>query len=351
MSASVSLSRRSRFSRLSRLRVLAVVAGMPAAAHGRRVEAAPPAPAAVVVSGQPHCPDAAALNGALNGLLPSPGGDEGPDVLQLSRGRDGIDVRLFAPGGALIGEKSLATSGTCEERAQTVAVLVAAWETRWRPGPPAALPGPKAVAETEGPPPAVAPPSAPVPAALAPRGLLVGTVAVRDQAAPLQLETRAGLLMSITGASVAPAVTCDVGVARRDLPFAIAVGVLAVGSHDVPVGQASARWRRIAGTIEVRSRRVSPSFGLEMHAAAALSALSVSGVALPVTSGATLFDPGLVVGLRGQLRAVQLAPWVEASAALWPRTHIVYVKGATDARDLPSFEVFLGAGVAFGAQP
>lgn len=344
MPASVSLSR------AFRLSLLAVIAGTPAAARAATDESAATPSSPVVVSGPLACPDQAALSLALQGMLPARGAGEDPDVLTLSPRPGGLSVRLLAPGGALIGEKDLVTGEGCQARAQTVAVLVAAWETRWRAGSPGALPHsgvvpPVAGAEA----PAAAPPLAPPVAA--PGNVLAETVSTRHEAAPLQLETRAGLLMSIAGGTVAPALSCDVSIARRGGPFAIAVGALAVGDHDVPVGPASARWRRLGATIEARSRMVRPSWTVEMHAAVALTALSISGEALPVTAGDTLFDPGLIVGVRGQLRALAFSPWIEASAALWPETHSVYLRGATDQRDLPPFEVFLGAGVAFGAGP
>jgi hypothetical protein len=155
--------------------------------------------------------------------------------------------------------------------------------------------------------------------------------------------------MSIAGGTVAPAVTFDVGVGRRDAAVSVAVGGLAVGSHDMTVGPANATWRRLGGLVDLRSAVSWPAFSLEVHASAAFTALSVSGGSLPVTSGATLFDPGALVGARGGFRLAHLAPWVEATAALWPRAHSLYVNGGDDSREVPSFEVLLGAGVSFGA--
>jgi len=348
MPAPVSLFRVSSIFRLS---LLGVVAGTSAAAHASTVEPGRTPGAAVVVSGAPACPDASALDAALKGLLPPAEEGEAPDVLQLSPRRDGLDVRLSAAGGALIGQKSLITDQSCKERAQTVAVLVAAWETRWRAGSPGALPRSWAAAAAAERPPVSPPPVAQAPPALAAQpSVPVETLTAPHEAAPLRIEMRAGLLMSIAGGTVAPGGSCDVAVTRRGLPFALAVGALAVGNHDVPVGPASARWRRVGGTLEIRAAVAGPQLALEMHAAAALTALSVGGEALPVTSRTTLFDPGLIVGLRGQLRAVSLSPWIEASTALWPTTHVVFLKGTPDERALPAFEVFLGAGVAFGAR-
>jgi hypothetical protein len=88
---------------------------------------------------------------------------------------------------------------------------------------------------------------------------------------------------------------------------------------------------------------------LELRAGVALTVLGVTGQSFPVTGGATLFDPGLVAGLRGRFRLGRLWPWAEATAAFWPRAHTLYVGGGTaGSADLPSFEALLGAGVSLG---
>jgi len=258
--------RRFRLSSIFRWALLVLAGGMPAPAHGTTLELGAPPSAAVVVSGPLGCPDAAAVGAALKGLLPprqtGEGAGDGPDVLQLSPRRDGLDVRLYAPGGALVGEKSLVTDEACDERAQTVAVLVAAWETRWRAGSPSALPrpSPAAAAETPRPPsPRLATPVPPVPTD--PPGALVETVTTQHQAVPLRIEMRAGLLMSIAGGSVAPALSCDLAFRRRGLPFALAVGAYLVAvmllndgaerSAAIRVAIDSLPWLGVASTMSV----------------------------------------------------------------------------------------------------
>jgi len=292
-----------------------------------------------MVDGAPGCPDAATMKAALNGMLPVRTDDAGPDLLRLSPTADGLDVRLTEAGGAMIGEKRLRATGSCQEQAQTVAVLVAAWETRWRSGAPPALPRPARDATPPSPPAAPSPPTTVTRQDLLPE----------PNAAPLEIETRAGLLASVAGGTVAPAVTCDVGLGTKGSRFAVAVGVLAVAGHDTQVGPATARWQRLGGTIDLRSRLPVPGFSLEMHAAAAFTALSLTGEALPRTNSGTLFDPGVLVGFRARLPVPVVVPWLEATAAFWPAAHTAYVTGTDAQRDLPSFEVLLGAGVSFGA--
>ena len=304
--------------------------------------AVPPVPL-VVISNAPACPAVATLSAALAGMLPARSDAEGPDVLQVTGGPgdDGLDVRLSDTSGLLIGAKRLPGAGSCNDRAQAVAVLVAAWETHWRPDAPMSLP--RAQAEEK-----PSPPPAPVTVATPP-----ASVVRRPEPRPvtLEVETRAGLLASIAGGTVAPAVTCDAGFGTRGGRFAVAVGALGVGNHDAPVGAGSVRWRRLGGTIDLRARLPLSGALLEMHAAAALTALSLGGESLPRTERTTMFDPGALIGLRGRFPVAQLMPWLEATAAIWPVTRTAYVTGTEAQRELPSLEVLLGAGVSFGAAP
>jgi len=156
--------------------------------------------------------------------------------------------------------------------------------------------------------------------------------------------------MSIAAGDLAPAVICDVGFAREGSRFAVAVGALAVGAHAMAVGPGQATWRRIGGLVEVRSEGLTDGLPLEMHAGLAFTAVSISGGSLPVTAGATLLDPGLLVGLRWHPRArtAGLSPWLDVTGALWPATHTLFVSGSDATGELPFVEAMLGLGVSFG---
>ena len=82
---------------------------------------------------------------------------------------------------------------------------------------------------------------------------------------------------------------------------------------------------------------------LHLHGGAALTAVTIEGEKLPMTSGDTLFDPGVTVGLRLAL-AARLGPWVGATAVSWPRAHTLSVGGTSLTGQLPQFEAWLGAG-------
>jgi hypothetical protein len=83
----------------------------------------------------------------------------------------------------------------------------------------------------------------------------------------------------------------------------------------------------------------------------ALTAVTVSGRSFAQTSGTTIFDPGVVVGLRARLRFGSLSPWMELAGAGWPGSHTLNVRGTDSAADLPPFDLFVGGGLAVVLNP
>jgi hypothetical protein len=166
----------------------------------------------------------------------------------------------------------------------------------------------------------------------------------------LQIETGIAALASVTAAGVAPAALLEISWSRRGSPFALGVGALAVAAHATAVASGRGDWRRFGGLLDLKSSTRWTAVELQMHAGVALTALAINGQALPTTSSATLFDPGILVGLRLRLSARRLAPWLEATAASWPRSHSLYVNGSTVSVQLPPFEGLLGAGFSFGRE-
>jgi hypothetical protein len=290
------------------------------------------------VRGNASCPTPAALEGALVGLIPSPAAPSAaPDVVEILDHGGAATVRLSSARGEVIGEKRLPDRLSCAERAQAAAVVVAAWEARLR-GVAAEVRAPMQ------PPPQAAPP-APVAVVVArPNDRVVAPPPAR---APIQVETRAALLASVTSSGVAPAGTFEVSLGRADSPMALELGAVIVGGHSLNVAPGRGVWRRFGGIVELDSVSRWSALALHLHGGAALTAVTIEGEALPMTSGDTVFDPGVTVGLRLAL-AVRLAPWVGATAVSWPRAHRLVVGGTSLTGQLPQFEAWLGAGVTFG---
>jgi len=295
----------------------------------------------LAVRGSTSCPTAAEVSAALVGLVPPSRPLDARDVVELSGQGSSFSIRLRGGGKDVIAERLLPDSPSCEERARTAAVIVAAWEARLRAGAPPMWPLP-----------APAPAPAPLPAPKAGGAdPAVGPVAARAEAPPpepLRVATSAAVLASVAGGGIAPAVMLEAKVLRTGSRFAVGVGALAVGTHATTVASGQGTWRRLGGVVDVESRTSFPAFQLQMHAGLALTALSILGESFPMTAGATIFDPGALAGLRLCYRGERVSPWLEVAAALWPRPHALVVAGSTASANLPPTEALLGVGLSFG---
>jgi len=304
--------------------------------------AATPNPDAVLaVRGGTSCPTAAEVSAALVGLVAPARPSDPPDVVELGGQGPSISIRLRSAGKDVVAERLLPESPSCEERARTAAVIVAAWEARLRAGAPPMWPLP-APAAAPAPASHIEPPPAPSAARV---------VTARPEApprAPMQVATAGAVFASVAAGGIAPAAMLEAKLTRPGSPFALGVGGLAVGTHTMTVASGRGTWRRLGGVIDLESRTSISIVELQLHAALALSAVSILGESFPTTAGATIFDPGALAGLRLCYRGERLSPWLEAGAAYWPRTHALMVAGSTASANLPAAEALLGVGLSFG---
>ena len=297
-------------------------------------------PPAIAVRGDSRCPTAPEVAAALAGLLP-PGAMTGAarEVVELSgQHSTSVSVRLTNAQNQVLAEKRLPESLSCAERARAAAVIVAAWEARFAAPPP--IDGP----------PVQPPPLAPAPPRPAAPGASL-TRAAPPLVAPAAVEVEAGaaVLASLAGGGLAPGIALDLGLSRGNARRALGLTAVAVGTHQEAVGSARGTWRRYGAGVDLRGGARAGAFDLQARAGVLLTALAVTGDGLPQIAGATLFDPGALVGLRARLRAGALAPWLEATAVYWPRMHDLYVRGTSFTAPLPAFESWLCAGVSLGA--
>jgi hypothetical protein len=329
--------------------------------------------------GDTTCPTIAEVGEALAGLA-KPAGSQRPrpqpqqqpppselDIVQLGQDGDSVNVTLANASGEAIASRRLPASLPCAERARAAAVIIAAWQAQLgagarpslpvlpRSAPPPAVPAVSATAmttATKTSEPAVVEP----PVAVAAREPAGGVPAVASRVevpppAPIEIETGAALLASVAAGDIAPAIALDVALFRPRSRFALGASALAVGTHATTIGDGRGSWRRVGAVIDLRTRMRWSIVEVELRAGVAGTALAVTGRALPVTSGATFFDPGIMTGLRSRFRLGRLSPWVEAAAVFWPRAHTLYVSGTASSAELPAFEVFLGLGLGLGGSP
>jgi hypothetical protein len=357
--------------------------------HGSTALARPAAPP-VIVHGTTACPTPGEIDTALVGLLPRDPSQAAADVLEVTSGEETGVIRLVLTNaaGEPVARRSLVAGAVdCAARARTVAVVVAAWEARMRagahpriragdvaagrapapaPAGVAVLPAPAAIADgSPGLAPAPPSPRADAPATADGAGRPADVASTSREAgaegswswSAIEVETGAAFLASVAGGSVAPGASAEIALSRRASSwFSLGLGLLATGTHaaalaDTDVGGRGA-WRRVGGVIDLRSRSTRwRTFELDLRVGVPLTALAIRGQSLPITSGATLFDPGMLAGVRVRTRLGQVTPFLEVAGIVWPRTHTMYVGASASSTDLPAIEGWLTAGVSLVADP
>ncbi|MDB4967303.1 MAG: hypothetical protein JWN44_2992, partial [Myxococcales bacterium] len=151
-----------------------------------------------VVSMSP-CPDSAAINQRLRPLLPSSAGPADRALVQESASAIRVEVRDAA--GVLVGVRGLPLAGSCDDRADAVAVIIAAWESN-------------VARRTE---------AEPAGVALVPEAAAV--VATSPRPSQLTWDVSASFLATIAGGAFAAGASADVTIGKRGFPLAARIGV------------------------------------------------------------------------------------------------------------------------------
>jgi hypothetical protein len=259
-------------------------------------------------------------------------------------------VRLRTGNGALVAEKRLPTVLTCSERADAVAVILAAWEARLQSGARTSLPLPP----DDSPPTgagavsAIAPPPSPPPLASATDLTTAAPAENPVSSPPWQFTLGAGAFGSFAGSDLRGGATIEATAGRRASPYAIGVSGFLVGDHQADLSNGQGAWWRMGATLDGRRTFSADTADLEARLAIALARLEVEGKSFPSTGTDVLVDPGLVGGLRLISQNKTLRPWLDLGLAYWPRTHALMVSGTDRSIDLPHFELMLGVGLSFG---
>lgn len=96
----------------------------------------------LVVEGGAECPGAASIRTELARILPVADrpAKRAREHARVQVSGEAIRVELFTPDGARVGEREVPNDGSCDERARTVAVILAAWITDIHPEYRSALP-------------------------------------------------------------------------------------------------------------------------------------------------------------------------------------------------------------------
>jgi hypothetical protein len=216
----------------------------------------------------------------------------------------------------MLDQRRIGAQGTCEERAQAIAVMISSWLTElrhrdpWRPPSPS----PKHVR--------------------APR---------------LAWEAGAAFVASLAGNDFSPGARAHVELTRRGVIVAGRLEIFGGAARMVALGYGSASYARLGVALGPAVRLRAGPARFDLHASALLAATLVAGQDQPQDLRSTHFSPGASAGASVGLRIGRVTPFIDVGFAGWPRSLTVVAEGPLPSQaTLPTWEVLLSAGLALG---
>jgi hypothetical protein len=302
----------------------------------------------VDVAGGDLCPEAADVARHLAELLSSSGEDNAPnqprDRASLSRVDGKLHIELSRRDGAPIAERDLGATGSCQDLAAAVAVIIATWEAELNPqgapglelpaaGPPTPTPPPRPIGATK-----LATAAEPLPPLPGPRP---------------SFALRIGLLASVAGGNVAPGGKIEASMAAPGGRLGVSLGVAGATARSQSVGPApgAARWTRMALSAGPQYRFGDPSVMLDVHLDGLIAMLQVQGTG--VAAGTSDISPqfGGGAGVRAARSWGNAAPWVGVDLLLWPMHEYLVISGLREQGEIPRLEIQVAFGLSLGQFP
>lgn len=277
------------------------------------------------------CPSSEAIWAKLAPLLS--GGAETEDVAWVEgatpgpEGRMALRLRLVRSDASVIADRLLVVQGGCDEMADTLATVLAAWET-----PPGTQPAvglasieqraqPAVLAE------AMAPPGA---------GELQGWLGAGGGAVLLGGITATGSMELLAGR------VGSHGQAR------VAVSAQTSRQRNLDMGQVT--WRRTHASLGLGWQSLGASSGslwqVSADAGVLLGWLTASGSGFAADDRQDVFEYGVGAGLRGKRRLGAWAAWLEFRTNVWARQQRAVLSGSPSDTALPRLDLLAILGVS-----
>jgi hypothetical protein len=288
----------------------------------------------VEVVGDAACPDPSEVSRRLAQIAaPAGHGDAAERRARLWRDERTVHVQLMNAAGQRLGERDLDASASCEDLAQAVAIVIAAWQAELDP---------RVTSHVDLPRPAPATPIVTTAAFTpAPRG------------SPPSFDLGLALLASVAGGQVAPGARVQGWVAPGGGHLGLGVAVSGATARSEPVGQlaGAARWTRIALGAGPEARFEAGRTMLGAHAQLLAGVLHVQGVGLETDASDTAVQVGAGAGVQIGRPWGNATPWIGADVLYWPGHDRLEIAGLTAQGELPRLEVQVALGLSLGRFP
>ena len=277
------------------------------------------------------CPSSEAIVAKLAPLLS--GGAEAEDVAWVEvvtprpDGRAALRLRLVRSDASVIAERRLVVQGGCDEMADTIATVLAAWET-----PPETEPAAGPASIEHGAQPAV------MAEAVAPTGAggFQGWLGAGGGAVLLGGIAATGSIELLSGR------VGSHGQARA--------AVIAQTGRQRNLDRGEVTWRRTHASLGLGWQSIETSSGSFWQASAdaglLLGWLTASGSGFAPNDRQDVFEYGVGAGLRGKRRMGTWAVWLEFRTNVWARQQHAVLSGSRSDAALPRLDLFANLGVS-----
>jgi len=273
----------------------------------------------VEIAGGSGCPDARAIERRLRAI----GSGARAGRVSVVETDDGFHVEARDDQGNLVGERTLAATGTCDDRADSIAVVIAAWQSEFGDHAPPPLPTRHDNA----------------------------VFAAHPRPPTLRWDVAAAFLGTIAGGAFAAGGTAEATVGRHGFPLAARIGLAASDTRDLALAGGQVRWTRSAVLLGPVVDAVATRWvRLDIHADLALGWMHVDGRGYAKNYGDDSFDPALGAGVRFSIPRWPVQPWIDCTLLGWVRHQTMTVSdpSASASIELPRFDAWLRAGIAYG---
>jgi hypothetical protein len=282
------------------------------------------------------CPSAEAIAAQLHPMLPSgwlpgPTGDLASVEVVESRaeGVVGLRLHLLRPDGSVGGDRRLVLQGGCEERADAIATIIAAWETDFLSAAPLG--------------PTVAQPANPTLTAF--RSEPSAEPGAEPSAARLELALGASLGVAVVGGVAATAgLEATAGRPTSRWQFRLAGATETARQRKLDLGEVGWKHTTIAAGLVLRTLGARWHFSVDAGPVLGWATLAGHGYAQDKTQ--SVFEYGLAAGVRVQREMGRFAVWLDWRTNLWPKRQQAMLTGSTARENLSKFDMMASLGVS-----
>lgn len=304
------------------------------------------------VRGESDCPGVDEVRARLSAIVPFSEDQRLAERAIIDRQASTIRVRLESADGNVLGERALATDASCEELAQVVAVVLAAWLGDAHPELVARLPAAanESSVEPKAPSPSASPSTPPRKASeRAPRARSAEPAPRVANSSRWQkrLAVAAAVGASAGKFGWVPSATAAVSWSPANSLFGLELSLGISGERQQALGEGQVRWSRFPLTLGPRLRFASERAAFDVLVGPAVAWLRLEGSGFDETAAFSDVSYGAFGALRLGWKAGSLQPFIEAAPHLWLRRATAVAGGPSASElNLPVAELWLLVGLA-----